>query len=548
MLRFIFGCDGTGKSASLRDFALENARSGKEVLFIVPEQCSFLTEKFFYEKEKSASVTVSSFERFKRSVFTLYGKTAVSAVTTADKNLFMWKAIKECEDILDVFKGGFKNPESVSLLTEFSDMIKSFGASPYDIISAVPDDKSLISKKAKELSYILDSYEAIKGKDFMDETGSLYEAVSLLREKGNGKEFPDIVIFDEFWYFTGEQREVIKYFIEKGASVYVSIEAPSSENSDRYGVFRLADKTKNSLISLCKEIGAEYKTEKVLVSDSKHKTPSMTALARYYTDREKSENKENIVVLECPDGYSEALFAAAKINEMVMEKDCSYGDFAVVVADKNAYSEAIEDAFSKYNIPFFKDEKSPLITTMPLSFAVMFLSAAVSPDGDLYLGMAKSGFIALSEKEISEVEDYAFMWDLKGSDWEKEFVLSPDGFNFRETDEEKTAERLKRLNETRKKIVSPVKVFRKKAKGESFSDMTRLLYEALWNGYRFTERYEEIFSADTFATPEGILIKNKAEQILGVFASMLNSMNNCLKETYGELVCGVTKSQTQLSN
>ena len=153
MLRFIFGCDGTGKSASLRDFALENARSGTEVLFIVPEQCSFLTEKFFYEKEKSASVTVSSFERFKRSVFTLYGKTAVSAVTTADKNLFMWKAIKECEDILDVFKGGFKNPESVSLLTEFSDMIKSFGASPYYIISAVPDDKILISKGERVILY-----------------------------------------------------------------------------------------------------------------------------------------------------------------------------------------------------------------------------------------------------------------------------------------------------------------------------------------------------------------------------------------------------------
>ncbi len=535
MLRFIFGSDGTGKSASLRDFALENAKSGREVLFIVPEQCSFLTEKFFYGKEKSADIIVSSFERFKRSVFALYGKTAVKSLTTADKNLFMWKAIKECEDILEVFKDGFKNPESVSLLTEFSDMLKSFGATPKDIISAVPDDNSLISKKAKELSYILDSFEAIKGIAFMDEMGSLYEAVSLLREKGNGEEFPKIVIFDEFWYFTGEQREVIKYFLASGAEVYVSVSAPSSENSDRYGVFSLADKTKNLLISLCREAGVEYTTEKVLKTDNKHKTEAMLALAKHYTDRNSFKSDEKITVLECPDGYSEALFAAAKINEMVMNEGYRYGDFAVVVTDKNAFSEAIEDAFSKYNIPFFKDEKSPLSSTLPVSFAVMFLSAANKSDTDLYLGMAKSGFIALSEKEISEIENYAFMWDLKGSDWEKDFSLSPDGFSFREKDEEKNRERLTTLNEIRKKIVLPVKAFKKKAKGESFSQMTRLLYEALWNGYEITKRYDEAFSSDTFSTPEGILIKNKAEQILTSFAGMLGSMHDCLAGSFGSI-------------
>ena len=49
MLHFTMGPDGTGKSEYLRKKALSLAALGERVLFVVPEQFSFMAEKFFYE-------------------------------------------------------------------------------------------------------------------------------------------------------------------------------------------------------------------------------------------------------------------------------------------------------------------------------------------------------------------------------------------------------------------------------------------------------------------------------------------------------------------
>lgn len=62
--------------------------------------------------------------------------------------------------------------------------------------------------------------------------------------------------------------------------------------------------------------------------------------------------------------------------------------------------------------------------------------------------LLKTGLTALSGDEISELENYAFLWNIDGSKWRRDFTENPDGLGFDVT--EKSQEKLIRLNDIRK--------------------------------------------------------------------------------------------------
>lgn len=44
--------------------------------------------------------------------------------------------------------------------------------------------------------------------------------------------------------------------------------------------------------------------------------------------------------------------------------------------------------------------------------------------------LLKTGLTALSGDEISELENYAFLWNIDGSKWRRDFTENPDGLGF----------------------------------------------------------------------------------------------------------------------
>ena len=65
------------------------------------------------------------------------------------------------------------------------------------------------------------------------------------------------------------------------------------------------------------------------------------------------------------------------------------------------------------------------------------LQAAEAPAGEehmvrimsclLYTSMLKTGVSGFSAEEISQLENYAFLWKVKGGAWREEFVRHPRG-------------------------------------------------------------------------------------------------------------------------
>ena len=535
MLHLIFGHDGTGKTTSLREDAYNCALSGKEVLFIVPEQCSFSAEKYFYNKKDCFSIKVSSFERINKKIFGAFGKASLSPISAPEKSLLMWRALSENADILKVTSSALKNAESIKCICEFSDMLSSFGISPSEFYKMVPSENKKLKEKAEDLLYILESYEALSDGRFLEDTGSIITAVNLLREKGNADIFPQRIIFDEFWYFTGEQLQLIKYFLEAGKEVYISVPAPDEEIGEDFGVFSLPRLTHKKLISLCSENGFSLATERVMNEDKKHQSEGLKNLALSYLGDGFNVNGDGVEVLECPDGYSEALFVAAKINELVRSEGYNYSDFAVASSNPELYKEGLKDAFKKYSVPFWRDEKAPLSLNKITSFARLFLETAKNPTPDGYIAILKSGFASFSDEEAALLEEYSFIWDLKGREWERDFTLSPFGYSFDKKDEEAEREKLEELNRLRRRLVCPVLSFRKAASDLTGDKATEILYKALYEDYNIPGKLSEAFENDFYKTPEGIIEAEKESAVLDAFSSMLDKLHSILTGAFVSL-------------
>lgn len=530
MLHFITGPDGTGKSEYLRKKALDLAARGERVLFVVPEQFSFSTEKFFYEKENSENIEVASFDKIEKKIFSYLGKTALPTLSKAEKSIMMWRAVSECSDILSVDARVYKNSDTLKSITEFSDTLKSYSFSPSDLLSLSFKNSESLKNKIQDISYILSAYDALIEGKYIDDCGSLDLAVDLLIKRGNGEMFPQKIIFDEFWYFTGEQKNLIKYFLKEKKEIYIPLEVGEDFQSI---VFSFPEKTASDLKALAEEIGEKWEIEKSFSKNLKHTTASMKNLWEGYKENalKTYASDENIVLTECPDVYSEVSLVAARINDLI-RRGYKYSDFAVVIASGENYRYAVADAFKKYNIPAFTDFRRSLSESGEAVFSSLILSAAAESDADIYISMCKTGFIEADESEISALEKYAFTWNLTGRDFEKEFTLSPSGFE-NNKNKENDRRKLQKLNELREKIVLPVLYFRSKCKSEALSgsEKTKLLYEILWNRYKIDERLSEIYSDAFFDSESEAIVKRRAVGIFSAFSEMLSSLYNVLFDT-----------------
>ena len=89
----------------------------------------------------------------------------------------------------------------------------------------------------------------------------------------------------------------------------------------------------------------------------------------------------------------------------------------------------------------------------------------------------KTGLTPFSWDEISDVENYALLWDLSASGWQKEWHDNPDGFGVELTDAR--CERLAALNALREQIMAPLLQLREDMKDQGGKQRVALLYRFL---------------------------------------------------------------------
>lgn len=258
------------------------------------------------------------------------------------------------------------------------------------------------------------------------------------------------------------------------------------------------------------------------------RSPELVYLEKYLCGEESEPYKEecdNIVVCAAGNRADEADFVACEIKKLLRcNPTLRCRNIAVIERTAGTYDKELSESFKKYGVPMFEDKRRPIGIQPVMVFVKCLLAlCAEGFSTESFMRLLKTGLTALSGDEISELENYAFLWNIDGSKWRRDFTENPDGLGFDVT--EKSQEKLIRLNDIRKRSVLPVLAFKKDFEEADGEKKSRLIYEFLIkNGV--TERLREkieylVSSGDTVLCEEQDTVWATLMDMLGKMASAI---------------------------
>ncbi|MBR5485845.1 MAG: exodeoxyribonuclease V subunit gamma [Oscillospiraceae bacterium] len=481
----ILGRAGSGKTTYLLDVAGNLGKSGEKVIFIVPEQFSFETERMIqrrYGAKAAINIEVLSFTRLCSKVFNVCGGAAGEYADETARQLLMAAAVNELKDRLMVCKVFSKNFSSMQTLLAVVDEFKQAGITPQEV-AAKSFDSSLdenLRAKLTELGEIYAVYQAMLERNYLDPADDEARCVRMLEGKNFFAEYT--VIVDSFMTFTAAEYRILSKIFESAKNVYISFVCESIDhNNDGAGVFTIPIKTANRLIRSAKSARCSVASAKVLKENYSFSTPVLQVIEENLTSRKikKCETDKSGVRLLCAaDPYDEIRCAAGEINRLVREQGMCYRDIAVIARSMERFDCAVREIFPIYDIPYYMDEKEDASSIPLIAGVAAALDAACgSFDTASVIAFAKSTLLALNTEDIGQLENYCYIWNVKGSQFGKDFTANPRGMSEQFDDNDKLL--LERINKTAHTAAVPLLKLKKSVKNANGKEFAAAVYEFL---------------------------------------------------------------------
>lgn len=480
MLHLIIGRSSSGKTTLIRKIISEKLDSGEKVALLVPEQFSFESEKgiiSMFGAQKASQMGILSFTSLSEKILNEYEKNRKPPVTDAARAVIMSLAIENLSESLTIFKRSGKNKKTVSGLLNIIDEMAGGGVLSSDIIKASENAGSAtLAEKAREIDLISQMYGSLIEKSFSDDRYIINKASAIIAEKSLFKDY--CVFFDEFMSFTSQERLMLSEIVKNAKDVYITQCADGiHDKSGGSGVFSYSLESINNLISLSNKSDVKI-SKPVILNDyfgSSHNSIKALEKGVYEPSPEVyNEPCDNIITVSAPNLYDECEFAAVTAKKLIREKGLRYRDI-VVVARSDGYLRNLPFAFKKYDIPVFMDRRRTLDSELIVLYAESALTLAANGiSTDSVFRYLRTYLTNIPREDIDELENYTFMWQINYSSWQTEWKNHPLGIG-NEFDE-KAKEKLKLINETRKKVIEPVIKLKNDIEGKTGEEAVKALY------------------------------------------------------------------------
>lgn len=484
MLQFVLGRAGSGKTEYLREL-LSTLEPAEKVMMLVPEQYTFETEKAVLRRAgpvRANTVQVYSFTRLAEAIFREEGGEAGRRLTDSGRRILMSEAVAACADHLEVYASAAKSNRLTDLMLSAVNEMKLCGIEP-EILSETAGRLSQkgLSQKLRELGLIYGAYEGLVQASYLDPRDDLTRLEKVLETSS----FFDrrTVLVDSFEGFTMQELRVLRRILCKAEQVVVAL-CTDGLPDDGCGLFTLVNRTYRRLSVLAQENGVPRRPSIRLESGVRFQNDALKRLeAQLFCPESDGAQAEGeappcIQVFEAADPYEEAEFVAASIRRLVMEQGYRYRDFSVICRSPERYYNCLSVALQKREVPCFVSAPARVDAEPVMRFLLGAFEAVQSGYGtEQLLGMLKTGVSGFTSLEISELENYAFLWKLSGAAWKEEFVRHPGGFSPEWTEEDR--ESLQRLRSLRERLMLPLQRFASRTRDASGREITEAAYRLL---------------------------------------------------------------------
>ena len=526
MLKFIYGRAGSGKSYNIINRITCDAKAGKKAILLVPEQFTFQSERALLSAlgdSAGTDVSVLSFTRMYDEITRRVGGRIANNITDSDRVILMNRALSGVKDKLklwDKYVGSVRfTGNIIAAINEF----KTSAISPEEILTAAERiESAYLRAKLEDISVIYSAYNALLENAFLDPTDDLTRLnEKLLSYKlFEGKN----VYIDSFKNFTGQQYKIIERILAQADEVTVAVTSSDIDSSE-LSVFSNVNKTVKRICDIANKYSVKIDKPQEL-TDNFYKSGGIKALEGYIALGGEIAQADGLQIVKCESYSDEAEFTTKTIRRLVREEGYRYRDFVIIARNAELYQKYIEKHCADNGVFCFTDKRQKIVHQPLIAFINSALALAISLSTDEIYNLHKTLLTDMSVDELSELENYTYLWNVKGGDWKNDFTMNPDGFVAGEGNGkgDETTEKLNRLNVLREKAIKPILNFRKGFVGtpEKMSQAIMRLLEECKVAEHLKERLKECENGNLFAEADEL------RQSWDAAMSLLDSMVKCL--------------------
>ena len=377
----------------------------------------------------------------------------------------------------------FKHRESPALAAKLLDLVaecRQCAVTPAELQAAadkLPD--SVLRRKSRELALILDLYDTLVARSFIDDQDDLTRLNDTLLDHPffHGR----IVAIDAFKSFTVQEQRILSRILAQAQEVYLTLCTDTlADTQSGMGLFSPVQRTARRVISLAKQQNVPVAAPVILAEQRRFRSKALGYLEQTVFHPEAGpfpDETEDLFLCTAQDKAAQCDFVARTAKRLIREEGLRCRDMAIIARDADAYREEMTAALRRYGVPAFEDSRQPIDSQPLIAFVRAGMEAAQSFGTEPVLRYLKTGLTDFALEEISELENYMIEWNISGSRLLSAFTQHPEGYGnvFQEQDRQKLA----CLNGLRERATQPLVHLRDACQGVDGAQIAHAAYAFL---------------------------------------------------------------------
>ena len=452
MIHLILGRAGAGKTARIFGEIAGLVRECREnIILLVPEQYSHEAERELCRAAGDALSLygeVLSFTGLARRALARCGA-GRTFMDAAGRFLCMTAAAEAAEGSLRVYARSAGSARHLDSLLSAVLELKNAGIDADTLIRTAAEVPETLGGKLRDLSVLMEAYAAAEGQSRADPADILALLASLIGSTPEGR---GTYYIDGFTDFTVLEKNVLEALMRAGADITLCLTLDPDDGEE--GVFGPAAATRRWITRAAERCGASLAEERM---GREEPASVLTCYCDHLFDFAPVEvppDDGTLRLVSAADICEECELAAARMAELA-RSGVRFREMAVAVRGFADYRAALESACARYEIPLFLSGRGDILRRSIPALISSALEAVTRGFGyEAVFGYLKTGLAPLPPEECTRLENYVYLWNVRGALWERPFTMHPEGYN-RPFDEE-TETRLSELNGQRERVIVPL--------------------------------------------------------------------------------------------
>lgn len=424
-------------------------------ILIVPEQNSFDTEWALCAAggdTVSRRAEVLSFSRLATRVFTLTGGIAKPTLEKSGRLIAMAGALELLRPKLRLYGTYISRPEFLQQLLQIVDEFHAYGLDTQSVQKAKEALPEALSDKLAELCLVLELYDSVCARSALDPSTRLDRLRDALYDSDYAKNLH--VVVAGFTDFTSQELSVLEALCRGGAELTVWLCCDNLQKGQN--VFSVPRSTAASLREMARR--ADVRERETTYPLPPVSGPLGLIAGSLFAPRPGrwEERTDRVLLLPATDAAEECMLAVGRIQSLI-RGGARWREIGVAYTDASVFEASLEGLLDRYGMPvFFSGERSILRHGVVRAVVYALEAAACGMETETVCEYLHSGFAPLTLTESDRLENYAIIWKLRGSRWEKPFDKNPSGPVLEPLDPEALHTLLIPWNGAREKAIVPL--------------------------------------------------------------------------------------------